>query len=149
MCLSNYLSCEPGSLFSCLNPHRFFHSEILRLYFPMLEPWVAQSVLLPSCFSRFICMQMWEYLVHQLLPCCKSSHPAFLSSPLLPDCMNVSLTPWLSGLHAVLFSVSSGCFFVFKFVVLLLVVRGGTVCLPTPPSSVSSYRWQRSLLKSL
>ena len=25
-------------------------------------------------------------------------------------------------------------FFVFKFVVLLLVVRGGTVCLPTPPS---------------
>ena len=49
--------------------------------------------------------------------------------------MNVSsLTPWLSDFHTVLFSVRSGCFFVFKFVVLLLVVRGGTVCLPTPPS---------------
>ena len=46
-----------------------------------------------------------------------------------------SLTPWLSDFHTVRFSGSSGCFFVFKFVaVLVLVVRGGTVCLPTPPS---------------
>ena len=45
--------------------------------------------------------------------------------------MNVSsLTPLLPDFHTVQFSVSSGCFFVFKFVVvLLLVVQGGTVCL--------------------
>ena len=49
--------------------------------------------------------------------------------------MNVSsLTPWLSDFYTVQFSGSSCCFFVFKFVViLLLVVQGGTVCLPTPP----------------
>ena len=56
--------------------------------------------------------------------------------PFLPVWKNVSsLTSWLSDFHAVHFSVSSGCFFVFKFVVvLLLLVRGGTVYLPTPPS---------------
>ena len=50
--------------------------------------------------------------------------------------MNVSSsTPWLSNFHKVRFPGSSDCFFVFKFVVvLLLVVRGGTVCLPMPPS---------------
>ena len=53
--VSNELSCEDGS-FSCrLNPHRFFQSEVLRLYFPMLEPWVVQSVSLPSFSSQFIC----------------------------------------------------------------------------------------------
>ena len=50
--------------------------------------------------------------------------------------MNVSsLTPWLSDFHTVQFSVSSGCVFVFKFVVvLILVARGGTVYPPMPPS---------------
>ena len=50
--------------------------------------------------------------------------------------MNVSsLTPWLSDFHLVRFSGSSGWFFVYKFVVvLLLVVGGSTECLPTPPS---------------
>ena len=50
--------------------------------------------------------------------------------------MNVSsLTLWLSDFHTDWFSGSSGYFFVFKFVVvLLLVVRGGKVYLPMPPS---------------
>ena len=50
--------------------------------------------------------------------------------------MNVSsLTPLLPDFHTVQFSVSSELCFVFKFVVVLfLVVRGGTVCLPTPSS---------------
>ena len=48
-------------------------------------------------------------------------------------------------------------FFVFKFVVVLLVVRGGAVCLPTPPSwlevsghilSVSSLRSSHTCLSS-
>ena len=29
--LSNGLSCEAGSFSHCLNPHRFFQSEVLRL----------------------------------------------------------------------------------------------------------------------
>ena len=67
--------------------------------------------------------------VHQP-PCRESSPPACPSLPLLPVWMKVSsLSPWLSDFHTVRFSVSSGCF--LFFVVLLLVVRGGTVCLPT------------------
>ena len=46
-----------------------------------------------------------------------------------------SLTPWLLGFHTAQFPGSSGYFFVFKCVdVLLLVVRGGKVYLPMPPS---------------
>ena len=55
MDLSNKLPCEAGSFSRChLNLHRCFQSEALRLYFPVLEPWVAHSVSLPTCFSRFI-----------------------------------------------------------------------------------------------
>ena len=36
--LSNELSCESGSFSHCLNPHRFFKSQVLRPYFPALEP---------------------------------------------------------------------------------------------------------------
>ena len=68
MCLSNELSCE-ARIFSCQgNPHRFLQSKVLRLSFPMLEPWVVESVSLPSCSPQFIRMQMWDYLVLQLLP---------------------------------------------------------------------------------
>ena len=59
------------------------------------------------------------------LPALSSSHessppgclslPGCLSPPLLPVWMNVSsLTSWLLDFHKVQFSVSSGCFFVFK-----------------------------------
>ena len=63
------LSCEAGSFSHCCNPHRFLQPKVLRLSFSTQEPWVAWSVSLPSCSSRFICLQMWGCLVHQLLPC--------------------------------------------------------------------------------
>ena len=121
MGLSNELSCEAGS-FSChLNPHRFFQSEVLRLYFPTPEPWVAWSVSFPRCSSWFIRTEMWDRPVCQLPPCqpwCSSCRlatsplgPGFPSRPLLLVWMNVSsLTPWLSDFHTVRFSVSSGYF---------------------------------------
>ena len=87
----------------------------LRLYFPELEPWVAQSALLPHHSSRFIYAQMWGRRVCQPqpgLPCstirylagsaCRclatcALHPGCPSPPLLPVWMNVSsLYPWLS-----------------------------------------------------
>ena len=49
MGLCNELSCEVGSFSGHLSPCSFFHSEVLRLYFPTLEPWVGQFVSLPSC----------------------------------------------------------------------------------------------------
>ena len=141
---SNGLSCEAG-IFSCYcpPPHRCFQSEAVRLYFPTLGPWVERTVSLPGCSSWFICTQMWDHpackplpcLVHQSLPCQESSPPCCPTPPLLPVWMSVSsLTPWLSDFHTVWFC-QFWLFFVFKFVVVLvLVMRGGTVCLPMPPS---------------
>ena len=82
MRFSNELSCESGSFFCRLNSHRFFHSEVLRLYFPRLEPLVACSVLLLSCSSQFIRTQMWNCLVLQLPPFPESSPPRLpISTP--------------------------------------------------------------------
>ena len=85
----------------------FFQSEVLRLYFPTLGHWVAQSVLLPSSSSQFICIQMRDCLLCQLPP-----HLLHL----LPTCCEYS-PPWLpisappSGLNE--------CFFFNSLVVVL------------------------------
>ena len=48
--LSKKLSCEAGS-FSChLNPHRFFQSEVLRLYFPRAGTLGCAVCLTPQLF---------------------------------------------------------------------------------------------------
>ena len=72
---SSELSCEAGSFSRCLTPHRFLQSEVLRLYFPTLEPWVARFVSLPSSPSRFICTRMRDRPICQPLPCRESSPP--------------------------------------------------------------------------
>ena len=88
MGLSSELSHEAKSFSHYYNSHRIFQSEVLRLYFLALEPWIVQCVLLPSCSSWFICMQMWDcqvrhlpsHLVFQLLSCCESSPSQLLVS---------------------------------------------------------------------
>ena len=116
--LSNELSCMAGSLSHHHNPHRILQPEVLKLSAPMLEPWVAGPVSLPSYSSWVIHMQMWDHPVHQPPLCLLHSaschlashplHPSFPSLPLLPVWMNVSLTSWLSDFHTVRFSGSSG-----------------------------------------
>ena len=117
-------------------PTDFSQSEILRLYFPALDPWVAWSVSLPSCSSWFICTQMWDYLPCQLLPFHESSLPQLsVSTPPanLDECF--FFNSLVVGLPDSLIFWQFWLCFVFKYVVvLLLVVWGGTVCLPTPPS---------------
>ena len=143
MGLSSEHSCEAGSFSHHHNPHSFFQSEVLRLYFPTLEPWVSRSVSLPSCSSQFIHMQMWDHPVLQ--PCCMSSLPWLpISTP--PTCLNEYF--FFNSLVARLLYSSIfwqlWLFFVFKFVVvLLLVVRGGKVYLSTPPS------WRKSSITVL
>ena len=87
--LSSGLSCEAG-IFSChRNPHGFFQSEVLRLYFPVLESWVVLSVSLPSCYSWFTHTHMWDCLVLQPPSCHVSSLPQLpFSAPLtsLDEC---------------------------------------------------------------
>ena len=48
-------------------------------------------------------------MVHCLAKCPLHLAARLLSRPLLPVWVNVSLTPWLSELHAVWFSGTSGC----------------------------------------
>ena len=111
MGLSNKLPCEAGSFFCRLNRHRYLQPDVLRVYFPAQESWVAQSVSLPSCspgLSTHKCgtarSSSRRLPTHPL-------HPSCASPPLLPVWMNVSsLSPWLSDFHTVRFSVSSGCF---------------------------------------
>ena len=131
-------------------PPLVFSVRGLRFYFTALELWVAQSVSVPSCSFWFICTQVWDRPVHNPLPPGSASRhlarpdppsadlPQVLSTLLpvsaLPTGLDECLSPWLSDFHTAQFSVSSGCFFFFLKFVVLLVVRGGTVCLPTPPS---------------
>ena len=133
MGLSNNLSREAGN-FSCWAPQppQVFSIRGLRLYFPMLEPWVARSALLPAFHPGLslcecgtvgsasgqtacsLCPTLRQSQSHQdnvspLFPGC-------LSPPLLPVWMNVYFVfPWCWTFGywnvslAVQFSVSSGC----------------------------------------
>ena len=89
--LSSEHSCEARSFSHGSNPHCSLPPEVLRLYFPPLEPWVMRSVSLPSCSFQFIRMQVWDYPVHQPPPrlpgppvaafLCFLSGPAFRLCP--------------------------------------------------------------------
>ena len=131
--LSNKLSCEAGSFShprSYHSPHRFLQPEVLRLYFPALEPWVVWSVSFPSCSG--LSTHRCEAASYRLAKC--PLGPSCPCLPLLPVWMSVSsLIPWLLHFHTVKFSSSSGYFFV-SVVVLRLVVRGGKMYLCMPPS---------------
>ena len=89
--VSSELSCEAGSFSRHPKLHRFLPPEVLRLYFPTLEPWVAQCVSLPSCSSLFICIQMWGCRARQLqtLPPRSSSH-CLAVCPLGPCSLSLS-----------------------------------------------------------
>ena len=69
-------------------PPWVFSISGLRFYFPVPEPWVARSVSLSSCSSRFICTQMWDCPVLQLPPCRLSSSPQ-LSISIPPTSLNL------------------------------------------------------------
>ena len=81
---SNLLSCVSGIFSHHYNTHKFLQPEVLRLYFPIPEPWVAQSVSLPSCSSQLTsckCGTTWSSS-HHLVVC--PLHPDYLSPPILP-----------------------------------------------------------------
>ena len=98
-----------------ITPTGFYSQRFLRLSFPWLEPWLARSVLLRSCSSQFICMQIWDYPVLQPPPFCASSLPQlpiFAPSTSLNECfffnslvvgLSYSLIFWQFGLFFCLF----------------------------------------------
>ena len=111
-------------------------SEVLRLYFPTLETWVAQSISLPAVPPSLIackCGTTWCIIHHLAI------------HPLYPNCSSPPLLPvweifFFFNPLVFRFPYSSifwqFCFFVvvFKFVVLFLVVWGGKVNLLMSPS---------------
>ena len=119
--LSNKLSCEGGS-FSChLNPHRFFQSEVLRLYFSALESGLyglCRSPVVPPGLSTC------KYgTAHSFSPCLESSLPQ------LPVCAPPTgldecffFNSLVGGLPYNLIFWQFWLFFVFKFVVVLVLV---------------------------
>ena len=120
MGLSSELSCEAGSFSHHHNTHRFLQPEVLRFYFPELEPWVSHSVSLPSCSSWFIYMQMWDYPVHQPPPCCESSLPQLpISAPPTSTDECFFFNSLVIRLPYSLIFWQFWLFFVFKFVVVL------------------------------
>ena len=145
MGLSSQVSCEAGSFSHHRNPHRFLQPEVLRLYFSILEPWVAQSISLPSCSSQLIHTQMWDYLVcqppprpHDLPPCLTSS-PSQLPAPptSLDECF--IFNSLVVRLPCSFIFWQFWLFFLFKLsVILLLVVQGSEAFLPMPPSWLST-----------
>ena len=121
MNLFNELSCEARGFPCCLNPHRFLQPEVLRLYFPALEPGL-HDCLTPQLFF-LVCPHAnvrlptrpataSPALVLWLPPSSESSPPnSCQSPPLLLVWMDVSsLTSWLLDFHTVQFSGSSGYF---------------------------------------
>ena len=101
---------------------------VCHLVHQLLPCWPAAA--LPTLLHNLL--PCW---VQQPAPCRESSLPGCQSLPLLLVWMNVSsLSPWLSDFHTVQFSVSSGCFSFLNCCCPSFGLRGGTVCLPTPPS---------------
>ena len=118
--------------------HRFFQSEVLRLYFPTLEPWVT------VCLAPQVFLPVYPHTSMGLptppattsltwsSSCCLAEcplHPHCPSPPLLPIWMDVSsLTPWLSDLHTVWFSGSSG-YFLFLNLLSFFRLREEATCI--------------------
>ena len=137
---SHELSCKSGSFSCCLNPHRFFSVRGFEALFPHAGTLGCAVCLAPQLF-----LLVYPHVGPPAPPATALlSPPASAMPQVLSTWQLVSASP--TGLDECFFNSlvvrlpysSIFCQFwlllVFKFVVVLLVVRGGTVCLPTPPS---------------
>ena len=138
MSLSNEVSYETGSFsHPPPQPPQVFTARGFEAFFPHAGSLGCAVCFTPppSCSTGFICMRRWDHLFHQLPPCPASSLPWLPISappPGLNECFFFNCL--VVGLpHSSIFW-QFWLFFVFKFVVVvLLVVQGGTVFQPTPP----------------
>ena len=139
-----------GVYLATATPTYFYSQRFWGFLFPHWNPGLCGlscSPVVPPCLSAHKCGTALSATLpnlssrHQLAA--SPLHPGCLSPPLQPVWMNVSsLTPWLSDFHIVWFSGSSGWFFIFKFVVIpVLVVQRGKMYLHTPPLISTSVQW--------
>ena len=116
-------------------PPQVFSVSGLRLYFPALELWVV-LFLTPQLFLLVYLHAMWDHLVLQPPPCQMSFLPwlpVYFPPTGLDECFFFNSLVVRLPYRSIFWDFC--LFFAFKFVVvLLLVVQGGTVYLPAPPS---------------
>ena len=103
-------------------PPRVFSIRGLRLYFPVLEPWVV-----PPRLSARKCKT-----TQSSRHCLAGSASRCLSLLLLVVWMSICLTPWLSDFHTVRFSDCSG--FLSLHLLSFFWLCEEEQHLPTPPS---------------
>ena len=110
-------------------PPLVFSLRSLRLYFPALEPWAVWSALLPAVCPVYLCSNVGpQGLLVVRLPAPFIPHSASLHPARAPRFL------FVPGAH-LRPSYQSGCRTSLQFDFLsVLVVRGGVVCLPMPPS---------------
>ena len=123
-------------------PSQGFSIRGLRLYFPALESWVARSASLPavSGLSVHECGATGSASGQTACPIgptlCQSRSRHGHVSPLCPGCPSLPLLPvWMNVCFLFPWCRTSLPFDSLS----VLVVRGGAVCLPTPPSWFSIY----------
>ena len=140
--LSIELSCEAGSFSCCRLTLIGFYSQMFwGFLFLCCNPGLhglSSSLVLPPSLSAHKCgtARPFALLVLQMPPCCVSSRPWLLisaPSSRLNECF--FFNSLVVGLPYSSIFWQFWLFFVFQFVVvLLLVVQGGRVYLPMPPS---------------
>ena len=154
MSLFSELSCEAGSFSHCLNPHRIFLVRGFEALFPhtgtlgcmvyltlqlFLLLYSHAKVGTPAPLATALPGLPATCYLHRSSSCClvmSPVHPGCQSLPLLLVWMNVSfLNSLIVGLPYTLIFWQFWLFIVFKFVdILLLLIQGGKVYLPMPPS---------------
>ena len=131
MGLSNKLSCEAGSFSCCCNPHRFLQLEVFEAFFSFAGTWGCTVCLTPQFFLP---VYLHANVGPPGLPAANLPGVLSAAAHLCPS-YQFFFNSFIVGLSYSSIFWQFWSFFVFKFiVVLLLVVQGGKVYLPTPPS---------------
>ena len=139
MGLSNDLSSEAGSFSYCRpNPHGCFHSEVSGLISLRWSSGLCSLLRSPPFIPVYLCANVGSHgllvfgLPAPIRPTLRQSRSRHgHTSPLRPGCLSPPLLPvWMN-----VYFLSPWCRTSLPFDFLsVLVVRGGVVCLPTPPS---------------
>ena len=136
MGLSHELSCEGGRFSHCCNPPRFLQSEVFEALFPHTGTWGCAVCFTPQLFLLvYPHTNVGQPSLHAATSTVWSSLlwlPVFAPPSSLNECF--FFNSLVVGLPYSSIFWQFWLFFGFKFVVLLFIVLGGKVYLPTPPS---------------
>ena len=130
------------------SPNGFYSQKLWGFIFPALELWAMWSglglgSLTPKVYFLIFIHHtwVWDHQFHHhhhlhVTPHLLTSLHVCVSLSLLLVQINVAFAnPWLSDFHIVQFSDCSWCYLFWGLVVIFcVVVQGGEVHLPTPPS---------------